>query len=403
MSRPLTVEGSIVGTFSTWRRKHARGQGGRRARRPVWAFGATLCGYRRPGEKAFQGKSHGVAGRPRSSSAERRLRCSAWHRCSRPELSDRLVRACLCQGSGSAAPDCARRQAPAPVDRRGRLAGRRVPMPVAQRRQSRAGAGVGTRRRGDHARGGARGRRPRLRGSRSRRPSSLQHAAAAADSQAEPGAAARPRPTAAGSRSSPTIPVGRRHICAVRSTRSPLSRSRAPTRRGSRSGSPDSRCLAYFSEGRLRRIAVGGGPVVMVGDAARPDAGGSWGRGFILFGGLALTDSIRMLPIGGGAARPASHHRSRGGRDETPGPISCRTASTSSTRRSSAPAALHRAHQARHDRLARGRALGECDGRVEYAVPGYLVFTRDGTLMAQRFRSRLAVGARVTRSRSASG
>ena len=33
----------------------------------------------------------------------------------------------------------------------------------------------------------------------------------------------------------------------------------------------------------------------------------------------------------------------------------------------------------------RTKTFGQTDGRVEYAPPGYLVFTRDGTLMAQPF------------------
>ena len=48
--------------------------------------------------------------------------------------------------------------------------------------------------------------------------------------------------------------------------------------------SPDSRHIAFFAEGKLKRVPAGGGSVVVLCEAQKP-RGGSWGRrGIILFG-----------------------------------------------------------------------------------------------------------------------
>ena len=64
--------------------------------------------------------------------------------------------------------------------------------------------------------------------------------------------------------------------------------------------SPDGRAIAFFADGRLKRVAPEGGPVQVIGDA--PDArGGSWGRfGTIIFA-AARTSPISRVPADGGA------------------------------------------------------------------------------------------------------
>jgi Tol biopolymer transport system component len=62
--------------------------------------------------------------------------------------------------------------------------------------------------------------------------------------------------------------------------------------------SPDSRSIAFFAEGKLKRISVDGGPAQTVCDALGAD--GSWSsKGDILFDG-GPSDPIRMVPAGGG-------------------------------------------------------------------------------------------------------
>jgi Tol biopolymer transport system component len=69
--------------------------------------------------------------------------------------------------------------------------------------------------------------------------------------------------------------------------------------------SPDSRFLAFFSGGKLYKIDVTGGPPLAVCDAPR-GADGSWGsRDVILFDG-STADSVQSVPASGGTATGAT-------------------------------------------------------------------------------------------------
>jgi Tol biopolymer transport system component/predicted Ser/Thr protein kinase len=65
--------------------------------------------------------------------------------------------------------------------------------------------------------------------------------------------------------------------------------------------SPDSKSIAFFADGKLKRIEpAGGAPLVLCDarEAAGPSVGGTWNRdGIILFGG---TDGLRRVPASGG-------------------------------------------------------------------------------------------------------
>jgi Tol biopolymer transport system component/predicted Ser/Thr protein kinase len=67
--------------------------------------------------------------------------------------------------------------------------------------------------------------------------------------------------------------------------------------------SPDSAHIAFFSQGKLRKVAVGGGPPTYIAEA--PDGrGGTWGRdGSIVFA-PALTGTLSRVSASGGAATP---------------------------------------------------------------------------------------------------
>jgi serine/threonine protein kinase/Tol biopolymer transport system component len=373
MSRPLTVEGSIVGTFQYMAPEQLEGKEAD-ARSDLWAFGATLYEMA-TGKKAFEGKSQASL---IAAILEREPAPLLGLAPLLPPGLDRLVRACLAKD-----PDQRLQTAHDAklqlqwIAEGGSQAG--VPMPVAQRRKSREAlawglAGVATTLAAVLAVAGL-ARKPES-------PPVIRFSTQLPQQTVNP-RWPRVSPDGRWLAFLADDSVGQRHIW-LRPVDAfaayPLPGPDAP---GRPFWSPDSRYLAYFSEGRLRRIAVGGGPVVMVGDAAG-GADGSWGKEFILFDG-GMTDSIRMLPIGGGAARPASHIDRAAGEMGNSWPHFL-------------PDGKHFLYQAlvrsnySTGRIKLGtigslesRALGECDGRVEYAVPGYLVFTRDGTLMAQRF------------------
>ncbi|HZE89259.1 MAG TPA: protein kinase, partial [Verrucomicrobiae bacterium] len=81
--------------------------------------------------------------------------------------------------------------------------------------------------------------------------------------------------------------------------------------------SPDSRKIAFFSDGKLRQIAADGGPPLVLCDAPNP-RGGSWGRaGFIVFAPL-LDGGISSVPETGGIPSPVTKLESAdGGIEET--------------------------------------------------------------------------------------
>src|SRR5262249_21172912 len=132
--------------------------------------------------------------------------------------------------------------------------------------------------------------------------------------------------------------------------------------------SPDGRSLAYFAGGKLRRIAAAGGPSIPIGDASGSD--GSWGKEFILFDGSAA-DSIRMIPVGGGAVRPATRIDRANGETGVAWPCFL-------------PDGKHFLYLglgfgvSGFIRLGtigslEARTIGRTEGRIEFAPPGYLV------------------------------
>ncbi|MEK7329965.1 MAG: hypothetical protein AAB113_04110, partial [Candidatus Eisenbacteria bacterium] len=151
--------------------------------------------------------------------------------------------------------------------------------------------------------------------------------------------------------------------------------------------SPDSRFLAYIAEGKLRKVPIAGGPPVTLADT--PGGwDGSWGTGdLILFDG-GPTDSIRGVPASGGTVRGFTRFDRAADESQQGWPFFL-------------PDGKHFLYvSSRGAAVSQGtitigtvdsdetRTLGETDGRVEYVPQGYLVFTREGTLMAQPFDAR---------------
>jgi eukaryotic-like serine/threonine-protein kinase len=69
--------------------------------------------------------------------------------------------------------------------------------------------------------------------------------------------------------------------------------------------SPDSKSIAFFADGKLKRVEPAGGAPLVLCDAGEPagsSVGGTWNRdGIILFGG---TDGLRRVPASGGQPVP---------------------------------------------------------------------------------------------------
>jgi Tol biopolymer transport system component len=148
--------------------------------------------------------------------------------------------------------------------------------------------------------------------------------------------------------------------------------------------SPDSRFLGFISDGKARKVAIGGGPAIVIGDAPG-GSDGTWGtRDMILFDGAAVGDSIRSLPASGGSVRAASRMDHGHGEAAHGWPFFL-------------PDGRHFLYVAYGSTGNQGaitlgklgsndvRQYGKTDGRVEYAPEGFLVFPRENTLLAQPF------------------
>jgi len=147
--------------------------------------------------------------------------------------------------------------------------------------------------------------------------------------------------------------------------------------------SPDSRFLGFFAEGKLKKIEVSGGPAQKICDAPR-GADGSWSpEGVILFDGTSI-DPIYRVSASGGV--PVVAVKPDEGRKETQVawpdflPDGKHFLYLASGRKPE-----ENAYRIGSLDSKESRPLMPAQTLVTYAPPGYLLFVRDKTLVAQRF------------------
>jgi Tol biopolymer transport system component len=150
--------------------------------------------------------------------------------------------------------------------------------------------------------------------------------------------------------------------------------------------SPDGRFIGFFAEGKLKKVPADGGPPVALCDALR-EGNGSWGRdGTILFGEIGSAPGIYAVSADGENRRrvtvPDKAH---------PGEVHFWPHFLPDGRRflyvAVMPGAEEKPHEVRLGELGSNRTavIGPIASRVEYASPGYLLFVREGSLLAQPF------------------
>ncbi len=151
--------------------------------------------------------------------------------------------------------------------------------------------------------------------------------------------------------------------------------------------SPDSRYLAFMADGKLKKIAVTGGPPQTLGETgSRGD--GSWGRGGVILFDSSASDSIIRISAAGGVASPVTRIDRAHGETGNAWPqflpdgrhflylgLSSRAEST----------VLKVGDIA--SRKTSVLLIGNLS-RIEYVAPGYVLFVRDRALLAQPFDGR---------------
>ena len=149
--------------------------------------------------------------------------------------------------------------------------------------------------------------------------------------------------------------------------------------------SPDGRSLGFFANGELYRIDASGGPTLALADAQAGGRGGAWAPdGTILFG-VNDGNVIRRVPASGGAPQPVRKL------DEALKDTSQRWPQFLPDGKhflffagGSAGAAVYAGSLDGSE----PKLLLHNDSNAVYTAPGYLLFIREGTLMAQHFDPR---------------
>jgi Tol biopolymer transport system component len=151
--------------------------------------------------------------------------------------------------------------------------------------------------------------------------------------------------------------------------------------------SPDSRQLAFVAAGKLKKVDIAGGPPQTICDAAN-GSDGSWSpAGVILFDGRA-TDPLWRVQASGGVRQPVVFEE--GKQTGTPGtgwpeflPDGRHFLFTFID-----PSSPEMTLSVGSIDSKEVKTLFKTTTRVQYAEPGYLLFVRERTLVAQKFDAR---------------
>ncbi len=152
--------------------------------------------------------------------------------------------------------------------------------------------------------------------------------------------------------------------------------------------SADGKSLAFFAEGKLKKLEVAGGPVQTICDAPS-GRGGSWNRdGVILFTPDARKGGMFRVPASGGTAVQISAP------DIARGELSHRWPMFLPDQKHYLYLAANFSGRWDVDAIYAGaldsdekRFVVKATGNAAYAAPGYLFYYRDKTLLAQRFEA----------------
>jgi eukaryotic-like serine/threonine-protein kinase len=147
--------------------------------------------------------------------------------------------------------------------------------------------------------------------------------------------------------------------------------------------SPDSRFLGFFAEGKLKKIEVSGGPAQKICDAPS-GSDGSWSpEGVILFDGTQNDPIYRVSAAGGTPVVAVKTEASR--KDTTVAWPEFLPDGRHFLYMATGQKAEDNAYRTGSLDSTESKALAPAQTLVTYAPPGYLLFVRDKTLVAQPF------------------
>jgi len=149
--------------------------------------------------------------------------------------------------------------------------------------------------------------------------------------------------------------------------------------------SPDSQWIAFFADGKLRRIPASGGTAQVICDAPG-GRGGSWNVDGVIVFAPGITGTLQKVSAGGGTPTAVTKL------DQSTGEQTHRWPEF-------LPDGKHFLYLARQtsEKQPSGVYVGSLDGNfrkkvmdgtsnAQYVQPGYLLFVKDETLLAQRFK-----------------
>jgi len=147
--------------------------------------------------------------------------------------------------------------------------------------------------------------------------------------------------------------------------------------------SPDNRFIAFFAGGKLKKVEVVGGPAQTLCDASA-GRGGAWSRTGVIVFTPGILDSLYRVPAAGGNATPLIALDQSLGEDSLRCPWFL-------------PDGHHFLYTARNSDVEKSaiyagdlgskekRRILNANSNAVYAPPGFVVFLRERTLMAQPF------------------
>ena len=147
--------------------------------------------------------------------------------------------------------------------------------------------------------------------------------------------------------------------------------------------SPDSRTIGFFADGKLKKVAVAGGSAQTLCDAGGAPRGGSWSKDGVIVFAPNVGSALVRVPAEGGQPSPVTALDTS--RQEIGHLWPAFLPDGNHFLFVSSSAGSNAGVYAGSLDASETKQLLNAEANAVYAPPGYLLFTREGTLVAQRF------------------